>query len=337
MANLDTTSEILKSILQKCGELQDGTSKYQSIALSYLNEAYQKIVARSSEYNLDAGQPFTWSRAATPLIINLAPFIGENSGTPGTSAGSAMLTYGTTAGVFSTPPQVNNANISVQGWWITLDGAYETYRIATHVSGSTNFTLDGQFNDPTATLNFTCFQIDYTLTVPETGGIASLAGPFIVYRNQTYDGDQEGKIYETSLEEFRKDNPLHLIEVGVPTVFAVTSKTDGVYTVVFNKYMDTSTRIEIPYVPVPADLTDAPDTTPIIPRNFRNALVYGPAEMLARDKHDDRADAYAKRFSDILEAIKRDEYRAMNHNSKRIGQMVPRQDLLHRRRKIYNI
>lgn len=338
MANLDTTAEILKSVLLKCGELQDGTSKYHSIALSYINETYQKIIAGSSEYGLDVGEPWIWARGSSPLIITLLPFIGQNTTAAGASAGTIALTYGSTSGTFSTPPQVNSANISVQGWWIQLVGSYESYRIATHTLGATSFTIDGPFNDATVTAaSFSAFQIDYTLTASEVGGISRLAGPMIVYRNQTFDSDQEGKIYGSSDQEFKKDNPLHLIEIGVPNMFCITSDSDGIPTVRFNKYVDAATRVEIPYIPVPVDLTENPDTTPIIPRRFRHALVWGPAEMLARDKYDDRADAYEKRFSTILEAMKRDDSRVRDKTSKNRGRLVPRPDLLHRQRKIYNI
>ena len=335
MANLDTTAEILKKVLQKVGELSDGTSKYRSQALEEINDIYQKIVGGSNEFNLDVGEPWIWARGQSPLILTL---------TPGIQGGTVNMTLGSKAGTFSQIP-VNylNAQISLAGWWILVDNESEWYRIAAHTAGQTSFTLDSQFNFPSgSTYSYQACLIDYTLTVPETGGICRLAGPMIVQQDQTIDGDFQGKIYESDYNQMRQFWPMNVIEIGTPTRFAVTSYADGIMNVRFNKYLDSSyepVRVESDYVPVPSDLTDEPDTKPILPRRWRNALVYGPAAVIAKDNHDDIAEAYDAKFTKILEAMKRDDQRVRDKASKQRGWLVPRADQITaaKARKLYNI
>lgn len=276
-----------------------------------------------------------WARGQSPLILTLVP---------GIIAGTVSLTNGSVNGTFSVIP-VNYlaAQISLVGWWILANNGSEWYRIKTHVSGTTAFTLDGSFNDPTGTAyNYQACLIDYSLSVTEVGGITRLAGPMIVQRDQTIDGDFQGKIYESDYNQMRQFWPMNAIEDGVPTRYAQTSQTDGAVNVRFNKYLgnsDSPTRVEVDYLPVPSDLTDRPDTTPILPRRFRNALVYGPAAVIAKDKNDDRAEFYDAKFTKILEAMKRDDQRVRDKASKQRGWIVPRADQITaaKARKIYNI
>lgn len=339
MANADTTSELHKSVLRKCGEKDDGSSEFHATALDYINRVYQKIISGSAEFEVDLGDVWPWAKSANVGILTLQPWFGSQN--PG--QGNVTLTFGSVNGTFSLIPQQNAMNISLAGYYIQpTNGNFEWYKIATHVSGSTAFTLDGPFNSQLPAGDyvngpFTACLLDYTLTVPEVGGIQRLASPFEIYRTQTFDNDQEAKIYGIDIREMRRLYPLNLITVGMATRFAVTYQQDGVIKVRFNKYPDVQTRAEYEYIPVPTDLTSNPDTTPIIPREFRDALVYGAAYYLCTDKNDDRAQTYLALTQAILKALIEDIRKNKDHTQKTKATLVPRLDLVNQKKKILNL
>lgn len=328
MPNGETANDLHLEILRKCGEKDDGTSDYHDRALGYLNKCYQKIIAGACEFDLDIGEPWPWAISSSKIILNILPFY---------STGTIALTFNSTAGTFSTIPQVNSSNVSLQNYWIQTTSMGEWYQISSHVSGSTSFTLDGTFNDTTVTASsFMAVLVDYTLTAQssELGGIQRLAGPFEVYRTQSYDNDNEYRIYGVDFREFTRTNPISIIQLGVPTRFAITSQNDGVIGVRFNKYIDVQTRAEIQYIPVPADLTSNPDQTPIIPREFRDVLVYGPSYWLSLDKNDDRAPMYLQQTQGIIKAMIMDSRKKRDHVQKQKAVLIPRWDLLNNKKRI---
>lgn len=338
MANGTTVLDIKKEVLQRVGEKDDGTSDLDARALSYINKCQQKIIAGASEFDLDLGEPWPWAKSPFRGVITILPAYGTDFGN-----GSINCTFNSKNGTFSAIPTMNGSNISLKGYWLNLQQANEWYQIITHVSGTLAFTLDTTYNDATVNLSpFIAAPLDYTLaatgqsaTPPtELGGIQRLASPLEVYRNQTFDNDNEYKCYGVDIREMRRQYPLALIELGIPTRFAITTQVDGTINIRFNKYTDIQTRMDFDYLPVPQDVTATPDASPVIPREFRDVLVYGPAYWLALDKNDDRAQQYLLMTQSILKAMIADSRKKRDHVQKQKAVLVPRWDNVNQKKRI---
>lgn len=336
MANGETSEDLLKDILRRCGEKDDGTSDLHEQALIYLNKCYQKIISGSCEFDVDIGEPWSWARSQSKITVVLPPFVGTNNAANLT----VQFTYNSTAGTFSTAPQVNGVNVSVKGWWIQTTAASEWYQITAHISGATSFTIDSVFNDPTTGVSeFLACQLDFTLNAinlnnSEPGGIQRFASPAEVYRQQSFDNDNEYKVYGIDIREFRRIYPLSVLELGIPTRFCITSIQNGVVNIRFNKYTDIQTRIDFDYIPVPLDLTSSPDSIPIVPREFRDVLVYGPCYWLLTDKADDRAPSYLTMTQGILKAMIMDARKKRDHMQKQKAALIPRYDQTNQKKRI---
>ena len=155
--NFRNTPDLLDGVLRRCGELttSQGVSPRLDSALLYLNQIHHTMVTGGNELNLDIDEPWIWARARQPIVIQLNPSI---------TSGTVSLTQGSANGTFNVAPQVNGVNASVENWHIRPVGFPEIYRIASHTSGSTSFTIDAPYPQVTnSSLNFAAFQIDYDL------------------------------------------------------------------------------------------------------------------------------------------------------------------------------
>ncbi len=219
------------------------------------------------------------------------------------------------------------------GKWLKIDGRDEYFRILSHTAATTAFTIDTPYTETTsAGLVFKIIQTDYTLTAPSEfpGGILRLAGAFDVHRRQTGDSDDEGKIHVIDAITLKKMWPIHCIREGIPTRAAVMIESDGVLTVRFNMYVDELTRVEVPYIPVPATL-DKSGGNPILPFNFRDGLVFIAAAWLCPEKNDDRAADYLDKGKAILMSMVKAKKKTLTHTSKHFGRLIPRLDNLGRK------
>lgn len=309
MANLTTTADLKSSALKRAGELTTGSSKYDAAVEEYLNLVYQEIISGGNTFMPDLAEPWTWARAQSPGLLALLPPY---------STGSVSLTQDSTAGSFSVAPTT-----SMAGRHLVIDGRPEFFKIATHTASSTSFTLDGAYTDATASgLTFRAHLLDYTLSA--SSSLQRLVEPMRVYRAQSGDGDNEGKIYGMNQETLSRQFPLHLIQSGIPTHFAIIAEANGVVRVRFNKTPSVETRVEYDYVPTPAALTVSPDTTPIIPYQDRIVLVYGATYFLMVDKSDSRADAYFRYTQSKLQGMLLESRKKYSKTSKNFAKLVPR-------------
>lgn len=153
--NLRNTNDIKKEILQLSGELTDGTSAYDSIAVNYLNEGYKKIMAGGNIFGIDCSDPFPWATTKNPIILTLYPEF---------KSGSINMTLGSYNGTFSNIPVDSNGNqISVKGWYLKLTDFADFYFIRFHNAGTLNFQIDQKWTNQTTSGNFTVFPLEYDL------------------------------------------------------------------------------------------------------------------------------------------------------------------------------
>lgn len=343
MANGETASDLKKEVLDRCGEKDDGTSGFDATALSYINKAQQKIIAGSSEFELDIGEPWPWAISPNKVTVTNLAYVGTNY----TSSLTVDFTFNSATGTFSQAPQYpTGTNVSLKGWWVQTTAASEWYLITAHTAGQTTFTIDTPFNGWQGAANSEVLAIllDYTLQAAnpngtEPGGIQRLAGPGICYLQQSYDNDNEYRVYQSDIREFQRQYPLSVIEMGMPTRFCITSINNGTtdsqqLNIRFNKYNDQQSRIDFSYIAVPLDLTSNPDSIPIIPREFRDVLVYIACWWLLRDKADDRQDSYKQDAQNVLKAMIMDARKKRDHTQKQKAALIPRWDNINQKKRI---
>lgn len=154
MANFRTTADYLDSILLLAGEVTNGNSPYETRTIHYLNRIHNAIICGGTEFNVEVDEIWPWALSKDPIIIELQPKY---------ETGTIAFTDGSTAGTFSSAP-----SISLAGYHVFPSGSDQVYRIVTHSSGATAFTIDSPYPGSTASgISFTAAKLDYEL-VPQS-------------------------------------------------------------------------------------------------------------------------------------------------------------------------
>jgi hypothetical protein len=318
LANLRTTADIVDAVLKRCGELTDGTSNYDTggDVLGYVNSVYRGVLAGENEFGIDVGEPWVWAQASQPQLIELKPPF---------ETGTVTLVNGSTSATLSVAP-----SYSVSGWYFRAEGDPEWYTISAHTASTTALTLDQTYLGDSDTLEFTIVKLDYLLPT----AVCRLIAPIRVYKdNNTVMGfPEQGKVYELDTISFDRKWPRMLLGEGVPENYCVIARdtTDNV-TVRFSNYVPTSTRAEVPYIGVQADLTDSSLSIPVIPFGFREILVHGASYFLMLDKSDNRADAEAALCKAKLQALVNNNRKQLSLAGSNYGKLVPRRGNTRRR------
>lgn len=147
MANYRSASDLKKAILQFAGELTDGTSSYDTVAMTYLNSVYHGLFAGGDIFGMEVNEAWSWARSKYPLVINLkAPY----------ETGTITLTNNASAFTLSTSPSV-----SLEGYLLMLEGETETYWI--RYQSGTSGELDSVFLGATGTYDMKAIKLDYDL------------------------------------------------------------------------------------------------------------------------------------------------------------------------------
>ena len=158
MAQFRSTADILDLALESAGEVTNGNSSYETQALNYLNRVHFAIVAGGTiplgkDMTVEIDEVWPWATSVRPLVLELQPKY---------ETGTVALTLGSEAGTFSAAP-----SYSVAGWYLSVVGRDEVFRIASHTAGATAFELDAAYPDATVTASsFLVAKLDYEL-VPD--------------------------------------------------------------------------------------------------------------------------------------------------------------------------
>lgn len=286
MANYSTSADLIDDVLWRTGELTsagDRTSDMATWTLTYLNRVYQSICLGGGELVPDMYEDWWWLWKSPPGTVVL---------NPEWTTGTVTVTNNSTSGSFSTKPvDVNGSNISVQGWFLKVQGSslghQDVFRISSHVAGATAFTLDTIFTGTTSSgASFDAFQLEYQLGATD---ILRLISPLRQYR--TSDPQYDVELIDAAAMD--ASYPLKLVESGTPTRAAVVAVTAaGLVTLRFNRWGGTANtdfvRLEYDYLQAPAALTDGTGT-PLVPAFFRRVLSDWASFFILLDKNDDRA------------------------------------------------
>jgi hypothetical protein len=156
MGTYKTGLDLVNGILSISGELTDGSSGYQTQALQYLNLAYKGVQAGGNLFGVDVADPWAWAQARRTILFTMQPSIGNVTVT---------LTQFNMNGTLSAVPVDTVGNqISVQDWFIVLDGRDEWFKIAHHTVGTTAIQLDMPYNEASITASVcTIVKLDYDL------------------------------------------------------------------------------------------------------------------------------------------------------------------------------
>lgn len=300
---IKSAQDILDTGLRLAGELS--TSDYRTTSLDELNRVYLAILSGSNEFDVDLGEAWTFAKAERPATIVLEPKV----------SGSATVTIGSASGTFSAAPAVSLAKRDVK-----FGDDKDWYNIVTHVAGSTNFTLDSEYQgDAGGLMSYDAYALEYD-TIP---GILRLIAPFHINRSGSeQDGDILGIDYDTMQVQF----PLMYLRVGPPTRFAVKYQdlTTNTYNIRFNKFTLDKEKVTYDYVPYPTALTDSSSSKPKIPETHRMVLAYGVAYYVLYQKNDDKKDEMYKQFvlglKSLAKAFKREQIRIGPNR----GKLIPR-------------
>lgn len=321
MANAANTQDLLKGALRDVGELTDGNTDKQELALARMNDVYLSVLSGASEFNVDCGEPWTWCRNPTPRSIILRPIY---------ETGTVAINNASTSGTFSSAPSSSLGSFA--GRYLKVVDRPTVYLITAHVAGATGFTIDQAYLEATVTASaFKAIPTRYDLG----SGILRLVEAMRVYSDQVLDstyseGDRTGKIYGIGLSVLREKFPIQTILQGTPTNFATSKRSDTEWVVEMSHVVSPDpVKVDFDYIPFPEGLLDSTESIPVIPREFRKVLRYGTAHYLAADKGATEQSKYFYLMTqNTLKAMVRAENRNTTLSGKNKGVMLPRQEQL---------
>jgi hypothetical protein len=271
MANLATTADCIDYILKQATEKDQGQgSFFEANALLYLNIAQKELASGASRLIPDVVATFPWAKAVREKSIILQP--------PRSTSTVSVTQNSSTISFFIAP------NISLLNYFIKFGTNPTLYKIISHTAGNNAATLDSVYVDTTNGLStYTAFLLDYSLG---SGDILRPVAPFNGYRTNS-SGDETNQVDGISEFDFRRAFPT--FSLGEPTHFYLTQLSPGTFNVRFSHYPASYSRVDVPYIAIPDDLTITPSSVPIVPINHRLTLCQYALYYLYLDKADDRS------------------------------------------------
>lgn len=315
MANYTSSADLLDDVLFRAGEPQDSTSDFYTVALIYLNRAYQAIWSGSSELdeNVD-NQTWWWLRKSAPGVLTLLPII---------ETGTVLVTNNSTAITFSSAPAT-----SVAGYHFKTNDHADVFRISAHTAAAVGATLDAVYTSATtAAASYRVMKLEYDLASDTMAPIS----PFRAYQ------DSIDEIEIMDLKELERRWTLGNFEAGVPKAFAIIGErlsTTDAMTIRFSHGggLDGTTdliRVDYDYFFMPTDLADN-TTEPLIPRQYRKILADFALGWVLTDKEDNRAAAAFSAAGAGLRAMQRENRRRWAKAGRSMGRIFPRQSHMDR-------
>ena len=304
MASYQFTSDILSDVLLRCGEKNDTSSDFYSIALSYINKAYLGVCNGFSFIDPDACIDWYWARKTGNIVLNRVIEVGTVS-----------VTENSNTIIFSSPPSValGDSNYSLFSRYIfKVEGHDDIFVIITHVGGNATATLDSVYTgDTAATANYKVFKVEYNLAAD----VNRLITPFNIFQT-------DKKVEYLDQERFEGKYPIRDISGGIPTKFTVVQNNR----VRFNYYCkaDNYIRVDYSYIYQPSNLTNVASEEPIIPHRYRSILSDIAAYFIFMDKNDDRADSAMLAAKATFKAMIQDNNRWLSKLGINVGMIFPR-------------
>lgn len=271
MSNLAHVNDCLTYMYYRSGD-STASPNFAANNLLYLNLAHLDLVAGSTKLIPQIVASFPWAKSAQPKTLTLVP----------SETGTATVTQNSSTITFGAAPALTKV-----GYHIKFGSTDETtYRIETHTAATTAATLDSAVVTSSGSVSYTLFKIDYSVGTSDVLRLLDVFGSPVDPGN----GSESYQLIGESEPYFRRYFPT--FSVGTPTHYCALHETAGTYTVRFNKYLSTTAykRLEIPYIPIPSDLTANDSSIPLVPRHQRQALCDLALFYRYQDTDDDRAE-----------------------------------------------
>lgn len=304
MSNYQYSSDIINDALFRAGEPTDGTSDFESVALTYLNRSYNALVFGGNEFFPTAHEDWWWLKSESNIILQ-----------PSITTGTVAVTHNSASITFSSAPTSDMDN-----YFFRVEGRSDVFRISAHTASDTAATLDSVYTGTTAAAaSYRLFKLEHDLAAD----CLKVTGPMQAFRDSQYD------IYGMALSEMQSQYPLNLIQMGTPDRYAQVDEN----TVRFNKYIDTDelVRVDYDYMRKPDALTDSGSEEPLVPLKFRYVLADMTTFHLMMDKDDTRATAVGDMARQGIAAMSL-ENRSRMANTGEMGSIKPRQTSIGRLR-----
>lgn len=323
-----STTDLKKSVLRHCGEVDDGTSFYDTNGqvMDYINKAHVAILGGGNEFDFELSKPWSWAVVQNPSVLVLQPTFNNSNGPLPPPVAGVTVTQNSAVVTFSSAP-----TISLKGYRLHITGRPDYMRIVSHVANTVTATIDAPYADLTgANLPFEAPLLDYQLSnLPN--GILRLTQSMVLYHPQDLQGDEEFKMYFIDEQQLRRDYPLSRLINGVPNFFCITKKDgNGNYFIAIEKAPSMQIRAEYKFIPIPDPLIDSCNNFPIIPVEHRDCLDFAASYFLCLDKNDDRSQMYFQLTQQKLKAMQKAEEKQKTQTSKMRGHLFPRGDLWQR-------
>lgn len=301
MSNYTTTNDLLLDVLWRAYEKTDGSSQFADAALRYLNRAYRSLWTGGGEFL--PTKPIDWWWMKEAATITLLPYF---------NTGTISVTQGSDIASLSTPP-----SISLQGYWLMVDGANVAYQVTTHAAADVGIILDSIYNETSAaTATFKALPLDYALPSDCLKVLDPLWSQNL----------QASKIPMASMSEMWAAYPLMRITQNIPTLFAPIDET----AIRFSHFVDTYVRIDFEYMKVYNDLTTDPSSVPLLPLNYRHVLADMATGLVMLDKEDSRAASTVEQAKAGIAGMQAENRKRWSTASE-IGTIFPRQPTRSRR------
>lgn len=274
MANLSTVTDMIEYVLYTAGQTQETTDFFYDRALEHINRARLELVKGVSPMNPKHRVNFKWAKKYPPYSFVIQPEAATTS--ISITQNSATVTFSSTIAT------------SMVGYRLIIDNEYDVYRVATHTAGTDSATIDTVFTGTTnAAAGYKLVKIEYELG---SNDIIRLISPMTIYRSNDND-NPVCKIYGVDDDRFDADFPIGDIQSGVPDFFKIVYISDANWTIMLNKYSD-STYIKVEYdiIQLPDDLTTSSTASEIlIPKENRQVCCDWASSLLLADKTDNKA------------------------------------------------
>jgi hypothetical protein len=314
MANSYSSQDLVKGILQRCGERTDGQSPYHGLALKYLNRAYSDLLKGNSLFAPENREVWSWARQTSSFLL------------PAFQTGTAVLTNGSINATFQVAPTISLAGYNFQITNPTNEQMQSWYTIASHTANSTAFTLDFPYVETSATQSFNACPL--TVTIPL--GILRLADPLRQYNTRVLEFGElpqdMGRIYYIEYNKFWEMYPLELVLNDIPSKFTIQNYSETTMVLRFNKYVSNNIRIDFDYISTQPLLVDSSTSIPLVPFEDRDVLEMMASYFLMTDKKQPTdAQNYFTMSGQKINAMKMAN-QGQQKLGKMFGQITPRLD-----------
>jgi hypothetical protein len=156
-------------------------------------------------------------------------------------------------------------------------------------------------------------------------GICRIPKPLTVYRSSGLAAKDDNKVFQIDDNSFLRNYPLGRSYLGLPDKFCVSEMSrDGLLTLRFNSSVNEDTRVEVPYIPVPASLVDNVNCFPLVPGSFSDFLIYAAAHFIQMDKSDAKATDSLQKAQAQLKALIAFNRQGSQLAGNSVGRLTPR-------------